>query len=119
MGYTEHLMSALGEEAITERINSFFPEVLGRLGLTAEQASAHCEVRVRELPIHEPNEEEPLRPSDDRITELWVQERAVATIVELRDGFNFAQILLADYLSQELSDQLHRVMVNTEADPTP
>jgi hypothetical protein len=113
MGSTEHLISSLGEEAINERLNAFFPGVLDSIGLTDEQVSDHCEVRVRELPIHGSQEGESLIASNDRVTELWVGERAIATIIELRDDFNFANVLLADYLSPELIAQLHEILDGT------
>jgi hypothetical protein len=114
MGYTEHLLSVLGEEEVGERINSFFPEVVNRIGLTAEQAAAYGEVRVRELPIHGSLEGKPFVASNDRITELWVGNRAVASILELRDEFNYANILFADYLSPDLIAALHEAISTTE-----
>jgi hypothetical protein len=100
----------LASKPLLPALNSFFDEVIDRIGIEREKMAPYSDMKVRNLPIHGSWEGEPLHESDDRITELWIGERAVATMVELRDGYNFGQVLLADYLDEELIEQIKRVI---------
>lgn len=102
MGSSEFHISALGEEWVGPTIDSFFDRVLDTLGYSAEQRAAYCQLRVRELPTEWAREGEPFHPTDDRITELLAKDQTIATALEIRNSFNFSQILLADYLTPEL-----------------
>lgn len=102
MGFTEHLISTLGEEEIAECQDAFFRKVLDELGLAPELIEQHAEIKSRELPIPGLIDGATFRGSDDRVTELWVQDRTIATIVEIREAFNYSQVLMANYLNPEL-----------------
>lgn len=102
----ERYISEPGGEERRERIAGFFDEVLSMLGYDQEQMRAFCEIRSREIAVANRAGEALRRPSDDRITELVVKGRTVATVVEIRDDFNYIQLFFANFMTPELLDEL-------------
>jgi len=102
MGETEFRLSHLGEEWIGPKKDEFFEGVLQKIGYPMARIALVAMFKVRELPRPGQREGERFHATDDRLTELWVSNRVVATLLEIRDDFNYAQLLFADYLSPEL-----------------
>lgn len=117
MGKAEFRLSSLGEDWVGAKTDEFFQGVLDGLGYSLAQRALYAAIKTRVLPGHGQQEGEAFHATDDRVTELWFGNRVVATVLGIRDDFNYEQLLYADYSSPELIDELHVVIPPEELLP--
>lgn len=103
----EYRLSGLGEGWEGPAIDEYFQKTLDQLGFSPERIAAYCRLRMRSLPRETQKENEPFQTTDDCITELVCGETTIATVLEIRNDFNFSQMLFADYLTPEVMERLH------------
>ena len=97
-------MSEPGSEEKQHRLDAFFGGVLDLLGYDQRARDVFCEVRSGE--ITKAGGDESRYSADDRVTMLLVRGKVVATAVEIRDDFNFTQVLFAHYVTPEVREEL-------------
>lgn len=103
----EAMVFAPDEESEFENAQTeFFQGIVQGLGYVSLNAvQAHCYIRSREL-IRENDMAVEGNETNDRVTELQVLDRTVATTIKIRTGFNFIQGLFASYLTPQMEEEV-------------
>ncbi len=92
----EPMLVSTGDQGIIgQAMNSFFDSIVPSLGLDVRTLTADVEIISHVL--HKYDSHEQVRPTDDRLTILVVQDRVVASVLERRTEFNHIQVLFSRY----------------------
>lgn len=90
------------ESRIEELQTEYFDGLLHGLGYISNDARrSFCEVRLRHL-LREGVVPAAGDETNDSVAELLIQDRAVATVMKLRTGYNFTQAVFGFYITPEL-----------------
>ncbi len=90
---------------VEELQDEFFSSIVNLLGYTTPESREWCNIRSREL-IRENETPVETNATNDRVTELQIRERTIATVTTIRTDLNFVQVLFASHLDPELKQQL-------------
>jgi hypothetical protein len=92
--------------------DSYFENVLRSLGwLEQSHITAMCRIRSREIVKEREHVASPPSSdisSDDRLTELIINDRIVATVLTIRTESNFVQVIFGLHISPEIEQQVRR-----------